>query len=470
MSIQSNLHEGSNDIWGEDKLARRDLAKSFSKIIQSSTDMSDDAIVIGLHASYGMGKSFFLSKWQEQLKEDGYVTVSFDAWENDYCGDPMVSFAAEMRSQLAKFIEGEKFNQTLGRVAIATFDQIPTLQGFIKSEKELVDKTKIGKFGSSLIESYKNAKESIAEFKEELSNIFYKAKIETRTPKHIVVFIDELDRCRPTFAIELLEKIKHIFSVKGYVFVLGFDKEQLLESIRTIYGLNTDAGGYLKRFFNVELNLPTPDVFNFIEYLVDSKFNFPTQIRLTNKTHEADNHGVKQSLYFIAQKFELKLRDIERLTHQCRILIGVIVQDTVLEKPILLSVFTTLVALKLRGEDLYRRIGTKIYDGKSIFSNLKSVTNLPFQQGPEFEEWSQSLIEAFDALCLSEEEVNQQRQNIKTLAPQRDLKRLQRIKDLRETLEKSGVRLQEKGEGIAFVKSLVDATYNPEESVNVMAS
>jgi predicted KAP-like P-loop ATPase len=32
--------------------------------------------------------------------------------------------------------------------------------------------------------------------------------------KPLIIFIDELDRCRPLYAIECLERIKHIFGIK----------------------------------------------------------------------------------------------------------------------------------------------------------------------------------------------------------------------------------------------------------------
>jgi predicted KAP-like P-loop ATPase len=76
-----------------------------------------------------------------------------------------------------------------------------------------------------------------------LKELFRKALIEyqTKEEKKIVIFIDELDRCRPTYAIEVLERIKHLFGVAGYVFVISLDKEQLSHSIATIYGAKMDS-------------------------------------------------------------------------------------------------------------------------------------------------------------------------------------------------------------------------------------
>ena len=73
--------------------------------------------------------------------------------------------------------------------------------------------------------------------------------------KPLVVIIDELDRCRPTFAIECLERIKHVFAVEGVVFVLGVYCDQLAESIRAVYGQGFDSHGYLGKFIDYHMPL-----------------------------------------------------------------------------------------------------------------------------------------------------------------------------------------------------------------------
>jgi len=59
--------------------------------------------------------------------------------------------------------------------------------------------------------------------------------------------VDELDRCRPDFALGLLERIKHLFDVEGIAFVLLVNRSQIEGYIRTVYG-NADAEAYLLKF------------------------------------------------------------------------------------------------------------------------------------------------------------------------------------------------------------------------------
>ena len=120
-------------------------------------------------------------------------------------------------------------------------------------------------FKTEVIE-YENKKNKLVTFKEELTSY-----IEESIPnKPLIFIIDELDRCRPDYAVEVLERIKHFFSIKGIVFVLSIDKEQLCNSIRGHYGSDRiNAEEYLRRFIDVEYLLPKPDIDSYCKYLYE---------------------------------------------------------------------------------------------------------------------------------------------------------------------------------------------------------
>ena len=84
------------------------------------------------------------------------------------------------------------------------------------------------------------------------------------THRPLVMVVDELDRCRPTFAIELLERIKHLFDVPYLVFVIGIDEEQLKKSLKSVYG-DIDTQNYLQKFIDVETTLPQLSTDDFID-------------------------------------------------------------------------------------------------------------------------------------------------------------------------------------------------------------
>jgi hypothetical protein len=83
------------------------------------------------------------------------------------------------------------------------------------------------------------------------------------------VFIDELDRCRPSFAIRMLEEAKHLFDIDGIVFVIATDSEQLAHSIRAVYGEGFEARRYLRRFFDRVFVFPETDRTEFAKGLFE---------------------------------------------------------------------------------------------------------------------------------------------------------------------------------------------------------
>ena len=116
--------------------------------------------------------------------------------------------------------------------------------------------------------TYIEAKEEINSFKNALRNTAEELSMKHHG-KPLIIAIDELDRCRPSYAIELLEMAKHFFSVDNIVFVLAIDKSQLTHAIKAIYGSNFDTIGYLRRFIDLDFRLPAPDRTRFMKNLMD---------------------------------------------------------------------------------------------------------------------------------------------------------------------------------------------------------
>ena len=87
------------------------------------------------------------------------------------------------------------------------------------------------------------------------------SKIASSQDKPIVFFIDELDRCRPDFAVKLIERIKHFFDVPGFVFVLMVNWKQLEASVKGVYGESIEANTYLGKFVHFSLELPKDTTF-----------------------------------------------------------------------------------------------------------------------------------------------------------------------------------------------------------------
>ena len=83
----------------------------------------------------------------------------------------------------------------------------------------------------------------------------------------LVVFIDELDRCSPNFAIRLLERIKHYFFKVNITFVLSVNTHELQNTVKQYYGNEFDAFRYLDRFFDIRISLPPADLQQYYHFI-----------------------------------------------------------------------------------------------------------------------------------------------------------------------------------------------------------
>lgn len=77
--------------------------------------------------------------------------------------------------------------------------------------------------------------------------------------RKLIIFVDELDRCRPDYAIQVLECVKHFFSVDNLIFVIAIDRDALNASICTVYGDAINVDGYMRKFFDYHAEFGPPD-------------------------------------------------------------------------------------------------------------------------------------------------------------------------------------------------------------------
>lgn len=128
--------------------------------------------------------------------------------------------------------------------------------------------------------------------------------------RKIVFIVDELDRCRPDYALSLLEIIKHFFAVSNVHFVLGVNLKALENSVKARYGSEIDAGKYLQKFVMLTMSIPkgliaNPDVNAAMSYFSEMAPMFIQSANLANSfaqclSRPITHHGAS-------------LRDIQRL-------------------------------------------------------------------------------------------------------------------------------------------------------------
>ena len=247
-----------------DKLNREPAATVLTNLLRSIQPPG----VIGLNAPWGYGKTTFLRMWRRSMTNDQLRVLYFNAWKSDYLNDPVLAILNELEDNLetdegreqlqkAKRIAG-KLAFDVARIAakVVTVGAIDLKSDAIEEAVEDGFSGLIDSYADGYVKSYEEAKKSTNALRENLGEFVKSAEPEAEQP--VVVLVDELDRCRPEYALLMLERIKHVFNVDGLVFVLAMDKQAICSVIRTKYGTEFRAADYLRRFVDLELNLPIP--------------------------------------------------------------------------------------------------------------------------------------------------------------------------------------------------------------------
>lgn len=274
-----------------------------AKIIEELENNSDYIQRIFIDAPWGMGKSFFSKALKEKIeKENEYrgevgrkeiKFININAWETDYFSDPMKSIIGELNthkllnSETQRVIEKimENIFKAGGKFLLNFF-----LKKFQISADDWEDlKSILNGVSTSELKDYKNYKELVDKFKECLS-----------LEKDLkVIVIDELDRCKPIYAIELLETIKHFFGVKNIIFVFLVNKKQLQSIVSTSYLQDDECSEYFEKFFDIQFNLPELEYEDFIQIEYD-KYNQPQTYGVNNENISEDNIKIYESIFLEA--------------------------------------------------------------------------------------------------------------------------------------------------------------------------
>jgi KAP family P-loop domain len=317
---------------GVDIFNRVQLGRGLTNLVSNVSD----PIVLAVDGQWGSGKTTFLKMWIGELRKGNFPVIYFDAFQNDYSEDAFTALASQivalanskqrdaaktkvflekavgagkvlLRSSLKLGIKAA----TLGALNGADLDDVATALADEASELE-------DKYIGELLTRQEQQQDAIEGFRQALADLPALLSIgsshqqASSAERPLVIVIDELDRCRPLFALEILERIKHFFSVPNVHFVLGTHLGQLQNSVRVAYGGEIDAQTYLQKFIHLTLHLMDEKqhrreriTTKYIDYLVRV---------LEFKPEDRECVIIASALiHHVAEAHRLSLRAIERI-------------------------------------------------------------------------------------------------------------------------------------------------------------
>ena len=274
------------DFFVKDAIKRNKDIANFYKILQCQEQQS----AIAIDGRWGSGKTFFvrqtkmvISAFNSYSNMEGYlrnkiisklpqlnvdentetsiISVYYDAWENDNDTEPILSLIYEITKQLS--VDFSLSDKKIVNVADVIIESISGWN--IKKIKDAF--TSEDPF--TTFKEQKNIEEKIKEFLTGLLG---------ERANRLVIFIDELDRCNPSFAVQLLEQVKHYLVDERITFVFSVNLNQLQHTIKHHYGTEFDACRYLDRFFDLRIALPPADINSFYEELGFSSIHYVDEI------------------------------------------------------------------------------------------------------------------------------------------------------------------------------------------------
>lgn len=316
---------------------------------------------IAIDNDWGTGKTFFVKQAKmildaynehsydyelsnlERIKNvidikniDLHLAVYYNAWENDNQKSPLLSLIYEI-IKVAK-IDTNKTDISINKEKIIKDGLSAIVKHFSGIDiKELLKCVETE--AKDIFKEIKGQKST----KEQVDNILNNLLLEHG--ERLVIFIDELDRCRPTFAVELLEQIKHYFDNDKITFVFSTNIKQLQYTIKKYYGEAFEAKRYLDKFFDLTISL---NEINVIEY-----FNFVNE----NSRGDMYDYVCKE----IVKEYNFTLRDVIKFVQINKICIENLRKtkneylyfDEIIIRYVLTYVLPIVIGLKIKRYDQY---------------------------------------------------------------------------------------------------------------------
>ncbi|WP_417911829.1 KAP family P-loop NTPase fold protein [Candidatus Electronema sp. TJ] len=352
-----------------DALNRKPSAKSVSLLV----DELEGPFVLAIDSPWGTGKTTFVKMLMSVLQEKGYPCLYFDAWKTDFSADPMVAFLGEIGSFLpCEIKQGEDFQQARRIATVLAKKAVPVSAKLAATCARCLNAFERD-CAANAVDEYEKERGLIEEFHAALDKTVA-ALIAGGKLDKLVIFIDEIDRCRPGYAVDLLECVKHLFDIRSMLFIMAFDKQQLQTSLGAVYGQSINSNEYLRRFIDLEHKLPKPDAESFAASLF-SRFEFD-KLFVSRAEEELceEKENLVQSFTVLSEIFDLSLRAREQCFTAIRVAIMTTPEKHYFYPQLLIfpHLLTILAVLRVGAPEAYRRYALEDGSADELVAQLRS--------------------------------------------------------------------------------------------------
>ena len=285
--------------------------------------------VVMVNAPWGGGKTTFLRMCAAELEASGVLVVEFNSWTQQYTTKPLLDLVGAISHQL-QTREEDRPDSDLRKYA----EPLAEVFGRSRSSRRL-------------FASWDSAHESLRNFSTALGDL-------AAEHGRIVLLVDELDRCRADYALGALEALHHLFAVGGVVAVVGVSRDELCHSIWSLYGERFDADTYLRRFADLQIDLPPPTHHNMTRFLEE-------QLRVSGLADRIQPGGAG-ILQLVTELEGCSLRDLQQATHLAAL---ALLPDRPDEHPrsVWEQCALAMIVLRTADREAYRRFARREIDG-----------------------------------------------------------------------------------------------------------
>lgn len=301
--LSKEEQESIKDLWED---ASPDV-KTFANNLTEEIKSSDTPFVLGIDGGYGTGKTYFATKFSESLKRNDINTIYCSVWENDYLENPFIAISKE----IVKYTKNNNLTEKIKKLFTSICNGLSISVGI-----PTVGDISINP--SDIIKSWQDEKDEIVEFKEEFTTF-----INNLPSKKLVLIIDELDRCKPDFAVKTLEILKHFFDIEGLFVILMINKSRLEKHINAYYNIQqNDSNGeeYLQKFINRYEHIPNMNY----EVIINDSLTVDSLKSAIDKGNITQDEGVfysfkelKNYLITACSDARLTYRESQELCQKC---------------------------------------------------------------------------------------------------------------------------------------------------------